>query len=68
VNADVEAYLAHLGNALDVDQNGVINSTDSTLILRYMFGFRGAALIAGVPLPGGENANTVAARIAALTP
>jgi hypothetical protein len=39
-------------NAGDVDGNGAIDPlTDGLLVLRYLFGFRGAALIVGVVAP-----------------
>lgn len=48
------------------------DSTDSLLKLRYLFGFRGAALVAGVTPPVGVTICAFAAseqsNIAALTP
>jgi fibronectin-binding autotransporter adhesin len=65
---DILNYLTVIRSTLNVKGSGTPDSTDSLLILRYLFGFRGTALVAGVTLPGGETATTVAARIAALTP
>ena len=45
---EIEAYLAQCKASLttDVDGNGQVDAlTDGLLILRYEFGFRGAALI-----------------------
>ena len=42
------SYLSWLGGRLDVDGNGEVDPlTDGVLITRYLFGFRGASLIAG---------------------
>ena len=44
----IEGQLASLGSTLDVDGNGAIDAlSDGLLILRYLFGFRGSALITG---------------------
>lgn len=68
-NTNMKAYLAHLGTALDVDQSGgVPNTTDTVLILRYLFGFRDAALVAGLTIPGTQTAATITQRLMALTP
>ena len=41
---------------LDVDGNGIVDtSTDGMLILRYLFGIRGPALVAGTVDPGGTR-------------
>ena len=46
--ADISAYLTTLGSLLDIDGNGQIEPLkDGVLILRYLFGFRGDALING---------------------
>jgi fibronectin-binding autotransporter adhesin len=65
---DILNHLTVIRSTLNVKGSGTPDSTDSLLIMRYLFGFRGTALVAGVTLPGGETATTVAARIAALTP
>ena len=47
--------------AMDIDQNGIVDAlTDGLLLLRYTFGLRGDALIAGVIAPGSAR-NTAAA-------
>jgi hypothetical protein len=43
---DVESYIPSIGNLLDVDGDGdVLPLTDTLLVLRYAFGFRGPTLI-----------------------
>jgi len=49
---DIEARISALGNRLDIDNNGQIDAlTDGLLILRYLFGLDGDALIGGVIAP-----------------
>mgnify|MGYP000188567760 FL=1 len=49
---DIEARILALGNRLDVDNNGQVDAlTDGLLILRYLFGLDGDALIGGVIAP-----------------
>jgi hypothetical protein len=44
----IEPYIASIGNALDVDGDGTVGAlTDTLLVLRYAFGFRGSVLTAG---------------------
>ena len=44
----VEAYIAGLGLMLDMEGDGFVEPlTDGLLVLRYVFGFRGATLITG---------------------
>lgn len=52
--ADIEAYIAQAkGDILDIDGNGVSDAlTDGLLTIRYLFDFRGNALISGAV---GEN-------------
>jgi hypothetical protein len=46
--AQIAAYLAGCGVALNVDGNAIADSlTDGLLLLRYLFGFRGPTLIQG---------------------
>ncbi len=46
--ADVTAYISSLGSRLDIDGDGKIDAlTDGVLILRYLFGLRGADLSDG---------------------
>jgi hypothetical protein len=48
-SADIEARIAMLGTLTDIDGNGSVDAlTDGLLILRYLFGLRGEALINGV--------------------
>ena len=55
-DTDIFNYLNSLGNVLNVDQIGSVGDNDALLIMRWMFGVRGAALVAGLPLPPGLNA------------
>lgn len=49
----IEEHLAGARNRLDLDGDGTsASSTDGLLILRYLFGFTGEALIAGAVAPG----------------
>jgi hypothetical protein len=52
--AEIVGYLDGCGNVLDLDEDGfVLPLTDGLLFLRYLFGFRDAALITGaVTMPG----------------
>lgn len=69
--AAIVAYLDGMRAALDVDNNGTVDAlTDGTLILRYLFGLRGAVLINGA-VGAGASPGTVGAiegRIQALMP
>ena len=57
--AQVKAYLDQIKPQLDVDGNGVSDGpTDGLLIIRYLFGLRGNALITGAVAP---NATRVTA-------
>jgi hypothetical protein len=59
--AAIKAYLDGMRPALDVDGNDTADAqTDGLLILRYMFGLRGNALIAGAVDPGGTRTNAAA--------
>ena len=63
-SADVVPYVNALRPMLDVDGNGQFDpSTDGMLIIRYMFGLRGNALIAGAV--GSGATRTIAADIEA---
>ena len=47
--ADIQSRINNLGEFLDIDGNGVVDPlSDGLLILRYLFGIRGATLINGV--------------------
>jgi hypothetical protein len=50
---EIESFIAANITSFDVDGNGDVDAlTDALLILRYVFGFRGATLIAGAVGPG----------------
>jgi hypothetical protein len=50
---EIEAYIASILASLDIDGSGSAQPlTDGLLILRYLFGFRGATLVAGAVAPG----------------
>ncbi|MBK7470581.1 MAG: S8 family serine peptidase [Betaproteobacteria bacterium] len=50
---DLRLHLDNMGAALDIDGNGELDAlTDGLLVLRYMFGMRDAALVAGAVAPG----------------
>ena len=69
--ADISAYLTTLGSLLDIDGNGQIEPLkDGVLILRYLFGFRGAALINGAvgANPARFTSADIEAYLRALTP
>lgn len=42
----------------DVDGDNVINSNDTTIIIRYLFGFSGSSLISGLTLSADSLRNT----------
>ena len=71
-DTDIFNYLTFIRSTLNVKGSGTPDSTDSLLKRRYLFGFRGAALVAGVAPPVGVTisafAASVQANIAALTP
>lgn len=46
--------------ALDMNGDGAINTVDSTIITRYLLGFKGAALTAGLLLGSGLRSNATA--------
>ena len=56
----IKAYLDSVRTALDIDGNGTTDAlTDGLLILRYLFGARGAALIDGALGPMAKRALAV---------
>ena len=73
---DPVALLAHLNamrSALDVDGNTIVDpATDGVLILRYLLGFRGSALIAGAvgltPTPSRPTAALIELYLQGLMP
>ena len=76
LRTDPAVLLAHLNamrNALDVDGNTVVDpATDGVLILRYLLGFRGSALIADAvattPAPSRATALLIEQYLQGLTP
>lgn len=59
--AAIKAYLDGISTALDIDGNGTADAaTDGLLILRYMFGLRGSALIDGAADPLGARPTAAA--------
>jgi hypothetical protein len=49
----IEAAIAAIGDQLDIDGDDEVRAlTDGLLLLRYLFGFRAAALVTGVVDPG----------------
>ena len=56
---DIESRIATLGDLIDIDGNGQIDAlTDGLLILRYLFGLEGDALITGV-MPSDATRTTI---------
>jgi hypothetical protein len=69
--AAIKAYLDAMRPALDIDGNGTADAlTDGLLILRYLFGLRGSALIAGAvgPLATRTTAAAIEAYLQTLMP
>ena len=69
--ADIEAYLTRLRPLLDIDNNQQFDpATDGVLIVRYLLGFRGDALITGAVGGGAgrSNAADIEAYIQSLIP
>ena len=57
----IKNYLAGISSQLDVDGNGHADAlTDGLLIVRYLFGLRGAALTAGAYDPSGSRTSAAA--------
>jgi hypothetical protein len=67
---EIGPYLAGLGSQLDVDGNGTVDAlTDGLLIVRYLFGLRGAALTTGAIGSGAtRNAMQIETYLSGLTP
>ena len=60
-----------LGELVDIDGNGEIDAlTDGLIVLRYLFGLRGSALIEGVIAENATltSAEQIEARLESLTP
>ena len=52
-SADIVQFIDNIRPLLDIDANGQADAyTDGLLLVRYLFGLRGAALIAGAVGPG----------------
>ncbi len=52
----IETHMAGLNPTLDADGNGAVDAlTDGIIIIRYMFGFRGPALIQSALAPNATN-------------
>jgi List-Bact-rpt repeat protein len=69
--AAIKAYLDDIRPALDIDGNGAADAlTDGLLIVRYLFGLRGTALIAGAldPLATRTTAGAIETYIESLVP
>ena len=67
----IKAYLDSIRPALDIDGNGQVDAlTDGLLILRYMIGLRGDALIAGAfdPLGSRHTAMSIEPYVQSLMP
>ena len=64
----IASYVAALGNALDIDGDANVKATtDGVLVLRYLLGLRGAALINGVKATT-ANATTIENYLSTLLP
>ena len=69
--AAIKSYLDFIRTSLDIDGNGVTDAmTDGLLILRYLFGLRGASLVTGAFDPAGSrnSAATIEPYIQSLMP
>ena len=69
--AAMKTYLDLIRPALDIDGNGTADAlTDGLLVIRYLFGLRGASLIAGAvePLATRKTATDIEAYIQTLMP
>jgi len=64
---DVSLYLAGMTSALDINGDGVQDASDGLLAMRYLLGFRGAALTAGIPA-GSRDTAQIEAYLLSLTP
>jgi hypothetical protein len=67
----VKAYLDGIRTSLDIDGNGTADAlTDGLLIIRYLFGLRGASLVAGAvdPLGSRKTATDIETYIQTLMP
>jgi hypothetical protein len=70
-SGQIAAYLADILPRLDIDGNGEVDAlTDGILIVRYMFGLTGSALIEGAVGPNAQRgtAPAIETRLQLLTP
>ncbi len=70
-SGDIKSYLDGMRTSLDVDGDTLVDpATDGILILRYLLGLRGTALIQGAVTPGAprSTATDIEAYLATLTP
>ena len=59
--AAIVAYIANLNPKFDVDGNGNVDAlTDGLLTIRYLFGLRGGALVAGAIGTGATRTTSAA--------
>lgn len=66
--AQIGAHLTSIQTLLDIDGDGTPRaSTDGLLIMRYLLGLRGSALVAGIPI-GGLSTPQIESRISRLMP
>lgn len=64
---DVSLYLAGMASALDINGDGIADANDGMLAMRYLLGFRGTALTAGIPA-GSRNTAQIEIYLQSLTP
>ena len=70
-SSEIESRISLLGDLADVDGNGEVDAlTDGLLILRYLFGLQGSALVSGVVAPNATrtSAAEIEAHLESLTP
>ena len=68
LSTDIALFLADLKPLLDVDGNSIVNLQDGIIIVRYMLGFRGAALVADIAGLGPRPVGQIESFIQALIP
>ena len=64
---DIALFLAAMQSSLDVNGDGLYDANDSLLVMRYLFGFRGSALTAGIP-PGPRSTAQIESHLQGLMP
>lgn len=66
---DIKTYLDANRSAFDIDGDGNVDAlTDGLLIVRYLLGLRGAALVQGAFVPGHRDPAAIEAYLGTLTP